>query len=360
MFYPTIIGIDTHARSNTMFAIDRESGAFKRAKMSSEHEDTLKHVRALNMPEPYLVVYESGPTGFGLARYLNDEGIKCEVCATSKMPKDISQNKNDKRDAEAIARQAIAGTLRFVYIPTPHEQTLRDLSHHYAQCSKAVTAAKQRVSSFMLAHNIRYKKGCKLWTKTFLRWAEELAFEDKADAFIFHDKVAEARRLIERKEAVLALIEQLAATDAQLGQDMSRLQCVSGIGTVISFALVSEVNDFERFSNGAAFASYVGLVPSEDSSGEKRSTGRITKQGNSHLRRMLVEAMSPSRRKGSPPAKVCGQTVDPHIRAMAARCDERLAKRRADMKRRCKSPNKAKVALARELAEWVYYIMTAK
>jgi transposase len=342
-----------------MFAIERESGVFKRIKMSSEYEDTLKHIRTLKMSEPYLVVYESGPTGFGLARYLNDEGIKCEVCATSKMPKDISKKKNDKRDAETIARQAIAGTLHFVYIPTPHEQTLRDLSHHYAQCSKAVTAAKQRVSSFMLTRNIRYKKGCKLWSKAFLRWAEELAFEDEADAFIFNDNVAEVKRLIERKEAVLALIEQLAITDAQLGRDMSRLLCISGIGTVISFALISEVNDFKRFSNGAAFASYIGLVPSEDSSGDKRSTGRITKQGNSHLRRMLVEAMNPSRRKGSPPVKVCGQIVDPHIRSMAARCDERLAKRRADMKRRCKSPNKTKVALARELSEWVYYIMTA-
>jgi len=137
---------------------------------------------------------------------------------------------------------------------------------------------------------------------------------------------------------------------------MARLQCVYGIGKVVAMTLVCEILDFTRFRNGAAFAAFVGLVPSEDSSGERNSTGTITKTGNSRVRTALVEAANCYCRsfKNYSPAK--DLSVDPLIRAPAAKCSKRLMQREQSLKERRKQGNKVKVAVAREPAEWVYHL----
>jgi transposase len=359
MYYPPIIWIDTHAKTNSLFAIEWQSGEVARTRLGSDYRDILGWIEGLPLEGPYKAFYESGPTGFGLARYLNAAGVACEVCAASKVPKGDKRKKNDRRDAEALGRQGVAGTLRSVYVPTPREQTLRDLSHHRAQCSKDLKAAKQRVTSYMLAHDIRYTEGRKPWTKAFSEWAGSLPFDDEVDAWVFHDKIAEVERLMERKKAVTGRIEEAVAKDEGLRSGMARLCAVNGIGLVTAFTLVSEVNDFTRFSNGGALAAYLGLIPSEDSSGDKHSCGRITKQGNPRIRSCLIECVGVRRGARPKPGVILGCAVDPKAASLARRCGERMERRRTALAAKGKSPNKVKVALARELAEWVYYIMTA-
>ena len=249
----------------------------------------------------------------------------------------------------------LAGGVRAVRVPTPEEESLCHLSRLRGEVASDLRRAKQRVSSFLLLTNTEYNLTKKKWSKTFYRWAESHEFDQPADTFAFRCKVSAVLRLEERLAEVEAEIMRVVAASPKLSERMSRFTCIHGIGKVSAFSLVCEVHDFDRFKNGASFASYLGLVPSESSSGKKVSRGAIAKQGNPHLRRVLVEAAS-CYSKQFKAVKSEDAAVPEAVRAKADRCAARLRKRRAALKERNVSANKAKVAVARELAEWIYYI----
>ena len=282
-------------------------------------------------------------------------GVACTVAATSKLSYRVDRQKNDRADARWLAQQMLAGGVRAVRVPTPEEESLCHLSRLRGEVASDLRRAKQRVSSFLLLTNTEYNLTKKKWSKTFYRWAESHEFDQPADTFAFRCKVSAVLRLEERLAEVEAEIMRVVAASPKLSERMSRFTCIHGIGKVSAFSLVCEVHDFDRFKNGASFASYLGLVPSESSSGKKVSRGAIAKQGNSHLRRVLVEAAS-CYSKQFKAVKSEDAAVPEAVRAKADRCAVRLRKRRAALKERNVSANKAKVAVARELAEWIYYI----
>jgi transposase len=355
MRYCTSIGIDTHMKKNQVCAIDTKTGEVLTTKLSEDPDQLIKWIRGQEFSLPIRCCYESGPTGFGLARALNAAGVCCVVAATSKLPYRVDHQKNDRIDAEWLARMLDSGAVRSVMIPTVEEASLRPHSRLRGEVASDLRKAKQRVASFLLLTKTSYTLTKKRWTKTFNKWAESYEFACGADTFTFRMKVAAVLRLEERLAEVEGEILRIIALDPELGQKMKRFQAIHGIGKVAAFSLVCEVYDFERFKNGAAFASFLGLVPSESSTGDKNSKGKIAKTGNSHLRRILMEAASCYSR----PIKDVKRedlTVPEPIRAKAEKCKLRLKKRRAALMKRGLMANKAKVAIARELSEWVYHI----
>lgn len=355
MKYCTNIGIDAHSKKNSVCAIVDATGEVREATLAEDPLELVEWIRGQRFPEPVGCCYESGPTGFGLARALREAGIACTVAATSKLPLRVDRQKNDRIDAEWLARMLAAGSVRPVRVPSVEEEALCHLSRLRGEVAADLRAAKQRVSSFLLLTGVKYTLTKKRWTKTFRKWAEALEFSQAADAFVFREKLAAVYRLEERLEAVESEISRIVGGSPELSARMARFECIHGIGRVAAFSLVCEVYDFGRFRNGSAFASYLGLVPSERSSGNKESRGRSAKTGNSHLRRILVEAASAYSRRfkavKSEDARVPGL-----VRAKAHKCAVRLRRRRRALVERGVAKNKAKIAIARELAEWIYWI----
>jgi transposase len=355
MYNSTTIGIDTHAKKNELFALDTKTGAICRATLSADYSETINWIRKQELTEPIRVSYESGPTGFGLCRALEASNISCVVVATSKLPRRKTRKKNDRIDAEWLCRETIAGNISSVRIPSMHEEALRNLSRLRGEVAKELAKAKQRVASFLLLNNVTFTGGKKRWTIKFRNWADHYEFEDNINTYVLRDKLSDVYRLERRLASIEAKIFEVISAEPELVELMKRFECIHGVGKVTAFSLVCEVNDFKRFKKASSFAAYLGLVPSEDSTGDKHSNGSITKCGNSHLRRILIEAAGVYSRTYA----LCQQTdetIDPLVREHAYKCSRRLLKRRKALAKRGKQPNKAKVAIAREMAEWIYHI----
>ena len=356
MRYSTCIGIDTHARKNAVFALDAVTGEVREALLGGDPGELVAWIADQGFAEPAMCVYETGPTGFGLARTLHAAGIGCVVAATSKLAYPRDKDKRDDKDAEWRARQLLAGAVRPVRVPSEREESLCRLSKLRAEAALDLRRAKQRLRSFMLVAGIEYTATKRLWTKRFMSWARTHECAQPADTFTFREKHTEVVRLSERLARIEAEIMRVVGSDPGLSAKMARLLCIHGIGRVTAFSLLCEVYDFDRFRNGGAFACYLGLVPSEDTTGDRRSLGGITRLGNPNLRRLLIEAAgcygkAPA---AAPPAPSGAPAA---VAEKALRCRERLLARRRRLRDRGLAPCKAKVAIARELAEWVYYIM---
>ena len=355
MRYSTTIGIDTHKNKNQVCALVNGTGEITTTSLPADLGVLISWIQKQDFPLPIKCCYESGPTGFGLARALNEADILCVIAATSKLPYRVDRQKNDRKDAEWLCRVLASGAIHEVMIPTKEEESLCHLSRLRGEVASDLRKAKQRVSSFLLLTKTSYTLTKKRWTKTFMKWAESYEFDCSADTFVFRSKMANVLRLEERLQEVEDEIVRIIELNPWLKTQMDRFMCIHGIGKVGAFSLVAEVYDFERFRNGAAFASYIGLVPSENSSGDKVSHGKIAKTGNSHLRRILIECASTY---SKPIKDIAPENTDvPEvIRAKAEKCKNRLKKRRAHLMKRGIGANKAKVAVARELAEWIYHI----
>ena len=355
MKYCTNIGIDAHSRKNSVCALIDSTGEVRSTTLSENPSELIRWVFSQSFPEPIGCVYESGPTGFGLARALRDAGLPCTVAATSKLPMRIDRQKNDRIDAEWLARMLAAGSIRPVRVPSVEEEALCHLSRLRGEIAADLRAAKQRVVSFLLLTGTEYTLGKKRWTKRFCSWAEAHEFAQPADTFVFREKLSAVYRLEERLRAIEDEIMRRIGESPELSSLMARLRCIHGIGPIAAFSLVCEVHDFGRFRNGAAFASYLGLTPSENSSGKRTSHGGVAKTGNAHLRRILIESAS----KYSHPFKIAkseDESVPELVRSKAQSCAARLRRRRIALVARGVNKNKAKVAVARELAEWIYWI----
>jgi len=355
MRYCTSIGIDTHAKKNEVCALDTQTGEVFSATLSDDPAQLIIWIGQHNFAQPLCCCYEAGPTGFDLARKLKAAKIRCIVVATSKLPQRIDRKKNDRVDAEWLARMLAAGSVRPVHVPTVEEESLCHLSRLRGEVAMDLRKSKQRVQSFLLVTRTNYTLTKTYWSKTFYRWAESYEFSCPADTLVFRHKMSAVLRLSERLAQIEDEICRIIEVDPALASKMTRFRCIHGIGKVTAFSLVCEVYDFDRFSSGRALAAFMGLVPSESSSGQKITRGRLTKTGNAHLRRILVE-VSNCYSKPFKIAKSEDAGVPEGVRAKAAKCSSRLRKRRLALKERGVMANKAKVAVARELCEWIYYI----
>jgi transposase len=348
----TSVGLDVHARSVVAAAIDGQTGEVFRARLTPSHAQVLEWIGTL--PGACAVVYESGPTGFGLARVLAAAGWRCEVAASSKLHRPAGDRvKTDARDALHLARLLRLDEVVSVRIPTQAEEAARDLVRAREASRQDLMRARHRVSKLLLRHGIVYSGG-KAWTELHDRWLRQQRFDSMSTQAAFDDAyetvvVATARRA-RLDEKITAL-----AADSEFTPLARRLACLRGIATLTGFALAVEIGDWQRFT-GASIGAYLGLVPSEYSSGQSRSQGGITKTGNTHVRRLLVEAAW-HHRTTYHPGVVLQRRWDQAPAAARARGhagNRRLHARWVNLNLRKKRPVIANVAVARELAGWCW------
>ena len=348
----TSVGLDVHARSVAAAGIDGVTGELFQTKLTPAHD----HIRGwlADLPGPVAVAYEAGPTGFGLSRALTAAGIRCEVVAPSKLQRPSGDRvKTDAKDAVHLARLLRLDEFTAVSIPTVDQENARDLVRAREDARGDLMRARHRLSKLLLRQGIVYSGG-KAWTGAHDAWLRRQRFEGSAPQLTFesdYDAVLAVRARRDRLDAAIAVM----AADSEFTPLTRRLGCLRGIGTLTGFALAVEVGDWHRFT-GNTIGSFGGLVPSEYSSGQSRVQGSITKTGNSHIRRLLVEAAWHHRAR-----YVVGKTMHdrwelatPAARARGDAGNRRLHARWDSFRARRKPSVVANVAIARELAGWCW------
>ena len=300
------------------------------------------------------MAYEAGPTGFGLYRALTAVGIRCEVAAPSKLQRPSGDRvKTDAKDAVHLARLLRLDEITPVTVPTVAQEAARDLVRAREDCRADLMRARHRLSKLLLRHGIVYDGG-QAWTTTHDAWLRRQHFDTVGARMAFDAEYEAVLSVKARRDRLDRAIEELAA-DSEFTPLVRRLGCLRGVSALTGFGLAVEIGDWHRFT-GNTIGSFVGLVPSEFSSGASRTLGPITKTGNGHARRLLVEAAwhhRPQYRVGA----VMRARWDQAPAAARARGDlgnRRLHDRWVTFLDRRKRPTIANIAVARELAGWCW------
>lgn len=348
------VGLDVHARSVVAGVIDQASGEVRSLRVPAGSEATVAWLQTL--PAPVRVVYEAGPTGYRLARACAEAGISCVVAAPSKIRPAADRVKNDRRDAERLARLLRLGEVTVVRVPGPEEEAARDLVRAREDARGDLMRARHRLSKLLLRHGAVYDGTA--WTRTHDQWLRKQRFPSGPLAVVFDECYGRMLDAKSRRDTLDAAIVELAASDPYR-EVVERLVCLRGVSTLTAFALTVELGDWRRF-RPESLGPFLGLTPSESSSGERRRQGAITKAGNSHARRLLIEAAwhqrSPSRRSVTLERRRTGKPSA--VRAQAERSGRRLHERWQALERRGKPRTIIVVAVARELAGHCWALAT--
>ena len=356
------VGLDVHKDSIALAVAEAgRTPARLIGKVAHDVGKLLKLLGRYGEAHQVQVVYEAGPTGYGLQRALAHRGYQAQVIAPSLIPQRAGDRvKTDRRDSLRLAELARAGELRAVWIPDPADEAIRDLARAREDAVNARTRMRQQLKGFLLRHEVRYG-GRTAWSKAYYRWLATLSFGSAGAQTAFTEYWQAVTAADER---VLRLTTALAQAIAgwRFEPVVGALQALRGIDLINATGLVAEIGDIERFTHPRQLMSYLGLVPSESSSGERVIRGSITKTGNAHARRLLIEAawnyrfaprigMRAQRRAEGLPQKV---------RDVAWKAQLRLTGRFNRLRGRGVHLNKICTAVARELAGFVWAIATTQ
>jgi len=356
------IGLDVHKDSIAIAAAEAGRGAGRLiGQIAHDVPKLLKALGKLGEPGALHVVYEAGPTGYGLQRALAAKSYRCEVIAPSLIPRRAGDRiKTDRRDCLRLAELSRAGELRAVWIPDKGDEAIRDLARAREDAINARTQARHQLKAFLLRHEIRYGAGKTAWSKAFYRWLGELNLGDSSSQTAFteyHLAVQATDQRLERlTKALVASVEGWRFESV-----VTALRALRGIDTISAIGLIAEIGDIARFDHPRKLMAYLGLVPSEHSSGDRVRRGSITKTGNAHARRLLTEAAWNYRfgpRIGKA-AQARQENLSEPIKAIAWKAQLRLSARYARLNGRGVHQNKVCVAVARELAGFVWAIAQA-
>lgn len=302
-------------------------------------------------------VYEAGPTGFGLCRFLRGNGIDCIVVAPSKIPKrDGDRIKTDRRDAFNLARLHRAGELEEIYIPTRDDEAMRDLIRSRDDARHASRKAKQRVLSFLLRHGISYS-GKTNWTKAHFNWLAEVKMGHPAQQIAYQEYITAINETINRLGRLDKEINNLAKEWKQAPL-VTAIQSLRGVAELTAVTIVAELGNLERFTHPKELMAYIGLVPSVHSTGTSTRRGGITKTGNGFVRRVLVEASWTYRL----PARLTkhllkrNQGLPSAIQDISWNAQVRLCDRFRRLRAKGKPTQVVTTAIARELIAFVWAI----
>jgi transposase len=348
----TYVGLDVHARSIVGCAIDQRTGQIIHQRLPANHAGVLDWVQGLG--QPVRVVYEAGPTGFGLARTLTAAGIRCLVAAPSKLQRPAGDRvKTDAKDAEHLARLNLLDQITPIAVPGTGREAARDLVRAREDVRADLMRARHRVSKLLLRHGIVYSDG-RAWTDLHHTWLHQQHFADPVLQATYEVCLETVELTADRRDRLDARIRVLAETEPY-AEIVHALMCLRGISVLTAFALTVEVGDWTRFT-GKTIGAYLGLVPTEHSSGATRSQGSITKTGNTHARRLLVEAAWHHRRPYQPTREMRGRwdKASPDSRARGHQGNHRLHHQWEKFEARHKRRVIATVAIARELAGWCW------
>ncbi|WP_077621189.1 IS110 family transposase [Sediminibacillus massiliensis] len=317
-----------------------------------------KLMKKLGEPELLQVCYEAGPTGYGLYRLLKSMDIECEVIAPSLIPQKPGERvKTDKRDAIKLATLYRAGELTPIYVPTENDEALRDLVRAREDVKEDELRAKHRLTKFLLRNEIHPPKGTRTWTAKYWDWLDSLKFERSASRVTFQEYLQQLKEYQQRLKILESEMEEQAKESVHAPM-IQTLMTLRGIALITATSLVAEVGSFSRFQTPKQFMAYTGLVPSESSSGLTRNLGEITKTGNRHVRRLLIEAAWSYRYqpavKGELKKRQKGHPTN--VLGVSWKAQNRLHKKYFRLLGRGKESGKAIAAVARELAGFIWAI----
>ena len=280
-------GLDVHARSVFAVTMDATTGELRSQRLSGDRAKVVEFCCALTAPT--CVAYEAGPTGYGLARALHAAGVGCVVAAPGKIERAAGDRvKTDERDAGRLLRLLMIDALHPVRVSSIEEEALRDLVRAREDVRGDLMSARQRLSKLLLRHDVLYEDTASAWTQRHRAWLRTQDLGGGAQITLL-DHVGAIDVLESRREQLERAINDLIP-GSPYALAVARLRCLRGIDTLTAVGLCTEIGDFTRFARPAQLMSYLGLVPSENTTGESRRQGAITKTGSRHARRLLVEA----------------------------------------------------------------------
>lgn len=309
------------------------------------------------VPGEVRCVYEAGVNGYYLQRFFTKHGISCDVAAPSLTPRRSGKRvKTDKLDAKALARLYRAGELTSIAIPEKEQESLRDLIRTREDALEDQQRARHRLGRFLMRRGLRCPAG-KNWSLGHLKWIKSLQFEDGRDQMVLDEYRLALQEQSERLEKFEETIEKLANQEPYK-KLASWLMALKGIKELTAMTIIAEALDLRRFIDAPAFMAAIGVVPSEASSGETEQRGSITKTGNSHIRRVLIESAWHYQHSSvvGKALKKRRQGLPPEVIEIARKCDKRLHKKFRNLINRGKDRRKAAVAVARELSGFIWAI----
>lgn len=351
------VGLDVHKDSIVMSVA--ESGNADAKVLGTFPNDINKIIRQLKKLSPDLsllrVCYEAGPTGFGLSRRLKKEGIDCIVVAPSLVPqKSGLRIKTDRKDSRKLAHYLRSGDLTEVWVPDEQTEALRDLERTRDDAKNAERTARHQLSKFLLRNDRAYRDG-REWTAKHMIWVRQQKFDDACRQCVMDDYVKAADDATARVKQLMKHIEIFIEGHA-LQPLVKAMMSFRGIQILSATVIAAEIGDLRRFKTARQFMAFLGLVPSESSSGNSVRRGSLTKTGNGHVRRILIEAVQHYRHRPvlSAALRKRQEGISKEVRDISWQAQQRLCSRLTHFTNSGKPRNKAIVALARELAGFIW------
>jgi len=355
----TYVGLDVHKKTISVALADEgdsEVKSYGTIESNLASLDTVVRKIVSRGREPRFV-YEAGPCGYGIYRYLKEKNIQCMVTAPSLIPeKSGDRIKNDRRDAKKLARYHRSGDLTAVHIPDREDEAMRDLTRAREDAKTAERKARQQLNALLLRHGLIYS-GKSHWTKAHWRWISGIKMEHEAQQFTLQEYADTIRSCSERVERITEKI-RLMVGQWRFAPVVEALQALKGVCLVIAATVIAEIGDLSRFENPRDLMAFLGLVPSQHSTGDNVKLGPITKTGNRHARRMLVQAAWSYRL----PARVSQRLLDRQqnlpekVWKIAWKAQVRLCSRYRQLTARGKPTQVTTTAIARELAAFMWAI----
>ena len=360
------VGLDVHAE--TIAVAVAENGRDEEVRglgvIPNRLESVRKLLKKLGPPEQLRVCYEAGPTGYALYWQLTELGVKCEVVAPTLVPvRSGDRVKTDRRDAAKLARSYRAGDLTPVWIPDPAHEALRDLVRARLAAKKDQLRARNRLSKFLLKHGRRQPSGMRPWTSAYMGWVKkEVCFDQPAQDVTLADYINEVEHARQR----IAWLERGIDAAAEQAPERMRavidaLQALRGIAKISAVTIVAELGEISRFKKARQLMGYSGAVSSEHSSGQSTCRGSITKAGNAHLRRIVIEAAWAYRHRPKVGTTLAmrQKAASPEVKQIAWKAQQRLNSRYRTLLAKNKTKQKVVTALGRELLGFIWAIGVA-
>ncbi|HEY1480555.1 MAG TPA: IS110 family transposase [Gaiellales bacterium] len=356
----TWIGLDVHARSVEASVVDSLTGEMRRRRVSGSDVGPIVDWMG-TLPGPVRACYEAGPTGYGLARAARAAGIAMEVIAPSKTPRKPGDRiKTDRRDAELLVRQLMAGALTAVRVPSVVEEAARDVVRSREQIRRDLMRARHRVSKLLLRNGRVYPVAAGTWTQAHREWLSHQRFDEADLNLVYLDALAAVDGLQARRDALTERLSRIAQS-GEWWPTVARLRAFRGVDTHTALGVHLELGDWSRFERATDVGAYLGLVPTLNQSGEGSTSGGITKTGSQYARRLLVEAAWHYTRQPRIGVTLANrqQGLPDHVLQIAWRAQHRLYRMHTSMRERGKHANVANAARARQLACFLWAAATA-
>jgi transposase len=353
------VGLDVHKATIAVSVAESGQGEVRYiGEIANTAEAIIKLVRQLRKGDAVLsFCYEAGPCGYGLHRQLTELGWDCMVVAPSLIPKKAGDRvKTDRRDSVMLARLHRAGELTSVWVPDDAQEALRDLTRAREDMKSLQLKAKQRLLAFLLRYGKSYD-GKSNWTQAHYRWLEEVKFSHPVQQIVFQEYVDTVKAMDKRVAGLDRQLES-SAQESVFWPVIEALMALRGVNLLAATTVVAEIGDLHRFASAPQLMAYLGLVPSEHSSGASKSRGSITKTGNGHVRRVLVEAAWTYRHPARKTAHLQrrAERTSEEVQAIAWNAQKRLCGRYRSMEAKGKLKVQACTAIARELAGFIWAI----